>query len=260
MNIIQAIKTKIKRNTNFYEANKIKKVKQCYICGESFEKFSKFDNTNGLKIAADYFSIIGSDISNFGCHYCYCLDRERHLFMYFDKLLLWDNFKQTKILHFAPENALIKKITSLEPKEYIKGDLFPKDDWLKIDVCNIFYEDNYFDFIICNHVLEHVSNLSQAIQELARVLKKGGIAILQTPVSELIFNHFEDKNINTNDLRLCFYGQEDHVRIVSKRQFYEDLSAFFTLNILENKAFFSDEECFKYGVNKREDLIMVIKK
>ena len=54
-----------------------------------------------------------------------------------------------------------------------------------------------------------------------------------------------------------FYGQEDHVRIISKRQFFSELSQYFTVKVVENRSLFSEEECFKYGVNKREDLILV---
>jgi hypothetical protein len=75
-----------------------------------------------------------------------------------------------------------------------------------------------------------------------------------------LYNHFEDTNINTDELRLLFYGQEDHVRIVSKRQFLDELSQYFTLNIIKNQSLFSDEECFKYGINKNEDLVMVLNK
>ncbi len=46
--------------------------------------------------------------------------------------------------------------------------------------------------------------------------------------------------------------------MVSKRQFFDELSQYFTVKVIKNDSFFSDEECFKYGVNKKEDLIMVI--
>jgi hypothetical protein len=95
------------------------------------------------------------------------------------------------------------------------------------------------------------------LQEISRVLKVNSIAILQTPYSELLHNHFEDPGINTNELRLLFYGQEDHVRIMSKKQFFDELAQYFTVNIIKNQSFFSDEDCTKYGVNSREDLIMV---
>jgi SAM-dependent methyltransferase len=245
-------------NSDFLIQNKKNKIKECYICGEQFETFYKYRINNETDSAVNYFQIIGSDTDNFGCYYCNCFDRERHLFMYFDKLSLWDKFNNSRIIHFSPESQLIKKIEKLSPKEYIKCDLYPKDDWTKIDITKIDFPDDYFDILICNHVIEHVPDHIQALKEISRVLKNTGIAILQTPYSNLLYNHFEDPNINTEELRLSFYGQEDHVRIVSKRQFFEELSQYFTLAIIINSSLFSNDECFKYGVNKNEDLVMVI--
>ena len=54
-------------------------------------------------------------------------------------------------------------------------------DTVKVDITAIQYSNNYFDIIICNHVLEHVLEYEKAIKEIFRVLKKGGIAIVQTP-------------------------------------------------------------------------------
>jgi SAM-dependent methyltransferase len=248
----------IRKKPDFYTENKRRKIKECYICGEKFEKFSRYHINKDIEMAASYFQLVGSDAENFGCYYCNSNDRERHLFMYFDKLSFWDNFKNARILHFAPEKPLSEKIKQLLPSEYIKCDLFPKEDWKKIDITNIDFEDNSFDILICNHVLEHVTDHLKAMKEISRVLNKDGVAVLQTPYSELLYNHFEDPNIITDELRLLFYGQEDHVRIVSKRQFIAELSKYFLVNIVKNQSLFTDEECFKYGVNKKEDLIMVI--
>ena len=44
----------------------------------------------------------------------------------------------------------------------------------KIDIQSIPSEDNSFDMIIANHMLFHVPDLNKALQEVNRVLKKGG--------------------------------------------------------------------------------------
>lgn len=266
MSIIKSLKRNLHQlvagfspKQDFLLLNKKSKIKQCYICGEQFEHFYKYRINSDTNTIVNYFQPVGSDVENFGCYYCNCNDRERHLFMYFDRLGLWNNITNSTILHFAPEAPLIKKIESLNPKEYIKCDLLPKEDWQKVDITNINFPENHFDIIICNHVLEHVPDHIKALQEMSHVLKNGGWAILQTPYSELLYNHFEDSNINTDARRLIFYGQEDHVRVLSKRQFFDELSSIFNLKIVENKTLISDEECFRYGVNKKEDLIMVDK-
>lgn len=42
----------------------------------------------------------------------------------------------------------------------------------KIDIADINFEDNYFDFIICNHVLEHIRDDRKAMSELFKIKKK----------------------------------------------------------------------------------------
>lgn len=53
------------------------------------------------------------------------------------------------------------------------------------DICSIQEEDSYFDAILCTEVLEHLTNPRDAIKELVRVLKLGGIIILTAPTHSL---------------------------------------------------------------------------
>jgi ubiquinone/menaquinone biosynthesis C-methylase UbiE len=41
----------------------------------------------------------------------------------------------------------------------------------------ITFEDNQYDVILCNHVLEHIPDDTKAMQELYRVLKPGGMVL-----------------------------------------------------------------------------------
>ena len=181
--------------------------------------------------------------------------------MYFDKLNLWTKMKNAKILHFAPEKNLKQRIKQINTNEYILADLMPKDiEIQKIDATAIPYKDCCFDFVICNHVLEHIPKYKKAINEIFRILKNNGIAILQTPYSKLLKKNFEDCNLVTDEIRLYFYGREDHVRIFSEENLFNDLKDVgFKLNIIRNNKLFSNIECKYFGVNPKEDLIMVIK-
>lgn len=42
------------------------------------------------------------------------------------------------------------------------------------NVLNLPFEDNYFDFVFCNGVLHHSTDILKGIKEIYRVLKKGG--------------------------------------------------------------------------------------
>jgi len=49
------------------------------------------------------------------------------------------------------------------------------------DGCNLALKSNSFDFIICQDVLEHVPYQEKLVEEICRILKKDGIAIITTP-------------------------------------------------------------------------------
>ncbi len=243
-------------------SNSLGSKKKCYICNRTFYYFTKFGNgSQGMPEFSKRLNIVGSDIDNFGCMYCGSNDRERHLFMFFDKLGLWEKMKGAKILHFAPEKNLPSKICEQYPLEYIKADLCPKNEDVKnIDATAIPFNDVTFDFIIANHILEHISDYSKALYEIFRVLKSGGIAILQTPYSELLRHNFEDDNINTDDLRLFFHGLEDHVRTFGEYQFLRSLEDVgFEIQVKKHEELFDNHMAYYYGVNSRECLIQVVK-
>lgn len=244
-------------------ANSFSSRKECNVCEKSFYSFTKWNNgTKGLSSYERGLDTVGSDIDNFGCMYCGAHDRERHLFMYFDKLNLWDVIPNSRLLHFAPENNLSQKIESLSPEKYIKADFYPTDVGVqKVDATAIPYGDNEFDIVLCNHVLEHIPNFQKALDEIYRIIKPNGIAILQTPFSKTLAKHFEDDGIKTDELRRIFYGQNDHVRRFGEKQFFKDLEMTgFELDIKEHNSFFKNADSFRYGVNHKEDLVKVIKK
>jgi len=81
-----------------------------------------------------------------------------------------------KVLHIAPEQAFYKRFRQQPNLEYITSDLYSPLADVKADICALPFEDEQFDVILCNHVLEHIPDDTQAMRELYRVLKKGGSA------------------------------------------------------------------------------------
>jgi SAM-dependent methyltransferase len=242
--------------------NKSGNSKECYICNKTFNHFNKWrGGTRAVPLWLSKLEIVGGDFDNFGCLYCNSTDRERHLFMFFDKLNLWNKIGQCEILHFAPESNLKKKIEQYKPLKYVKADLYSQEiDIQKIDATAISCKEASFDIVICNHVLEHIPDYISALKEFFRVLKPGGMAILQTPYSKLLINNFEDEGINTGGLRLIFYGQEDHVRVFGEKTFFQSLNdTGFIVNRIKHAEFLKEIDSRYFGVSEDEDLIQVIK-
>lgn len=78
-----------------------------------------------------------------------------------------------------------KILRSFSHIEYISGDLNPLMNCdIRIDIKDMNFEDNFFDVIICNHVLEHIVDDRKAMREFFRVLRPEGFVILQVPISK----------------------------------------------------------------------------
>jgi SAM-dependent methyltransferase len=146
------------------------------------------------------------------CPVCNSLDRERMIY-YFLKNHTKIFKSNCSILHFAPEENLHRKLTANSNCQYISGDITPgKADYV-VDITKIQFDENRFDYIICNHVLEHIPDEQRAISEMKRVLKPNGRIIITMPICISNPITLEDENIITRADRLKVYGQEDHVRL-----------------------------------------------
>ena len=140
------------------------------------------------------------------------LERHRLLWLYLDRKT---NFltDAIRVLHVAPEQVFYKKFKSFSHWDYTTTDLNSPLADVKADICALPFEDSTYDFILCNHVLEHIPNDFKAMEELYRVLKPGGTAILQVPLEEGRENTFEDDSITDQQERTSIFGQYDHVRV-----------------------------------------------
>lgn len=120
--------------------------------------------------------------------------------------------EKLKFLHIAPEYCFIKVFKRMENLEYITGDLISPWADVKMDVHKIPFEDNTFDVVICNHVLEHVQDDYKVMREFFRVMKPGGWGIFQVPIDKNNIKTEEDESVTDPKERERLYGQNDHVR------------------------------------------------
>ncbi len=133
---------------------------------------------------------------------------------------------------------------------------------VRMDITDIQFPENSFDAIICNHVLEHVIDDYKAMTELHRVLKPGGWAILQVPISLSLDKTYEDFSITTARGREEAFGQDDHVRIYAKDYASRLEQAGFKVNVFNWDAVAGSfgGSSNKYGLNEDEQIYSVVKR
>jgi SAM-dependent methyltransferase len=203
------------------------------------------------------FQVVGSDLDNYLCPVCGCHDRERHLLFYLRQTRFLDRLRGSAILHFAPEGRLTSFIEMAGPIRYVLADLFPSRPGVeRIDLLDIPYAPGTFDFVIANHVLEHVSDDLKALSEVRRVLKPGGHAILQTPYSNLLEHMFCDPGVKSEADRLQVYGQEDHVRLYGRDIFQRFASVGFISRVAEHAQVLAGFDAARFGVNVNEPFFL----
>ncbi len=174
------------------------KKQECPICEGHFRKFLPYGYTD-------------ENSDNRLCPRCLSLERHRLIWLYLQKKT--DIFsKPTKMLHIAPEQSFYKRFKNINTLTYHTGDLESPIADYHFDIHKIPFEDNSYDFVMCNHVLEHVENEFQATSEIYRVLKHGGWAILQVPINLEFEVTYEDPSITDSKEREKHFGQYDHVR------------------------------------------------
>ncbi len=124
------------------------------------------------------------------------------------------------LLHVAPEPPLSTNLRRFAHLMPITADLNQAHVDTRCDLQCLPFATNSFDAILCLHVLEHVLDDRRAMQELYRVLKVGGWAILQVPIHRQ--TTFEDPSVQSPTERLRLFGQVDHVRVYGL-DYYERL-------------------------------------
>ncbi|OED39680.1 SAM-dependent methyltransferase [Flavobacteriaceae bacterium (ex Bugula neritina AB1)] len=181
----------------------------------------------------------------------FSLERHRLLWLYLKNETNF--FTNTfKVLHFAPEQAFHKRFKKLKNLAYTTTDLNSPIADVKADICDLPFNDSDYDVILCNHVLEHIPNDTKAMQEIYRVLKPGGMAILQTPYEPDRETTFEDDSITDPKERTEIFGQYDHVRIYGIDFFKKLRDIGFKVEEVDYTSTLSDEEITKYCLSPGE--------
>ena len=232
--------------------------RHCLCCDHRVGRFLPYrGGGHGAPSLMGELAVVGSDIDNFSCPRCGSTDRERHLLLYLEAAGLLPALKDSVILHFAPEPQLSRRIAQACPARHVKCDLYPTaPDVQRVDMLDMPFDDESFDFVIANHVLEHVTDDLRALSEIRRVLKVGGHAILQTPYSSKLHRTWQDDGIDDGAARLQAFGQEDHVRLYGRDIFERFVSAGFVSHVRQHADLLADVDVIRAGVNPVEPFFL----
>ncbi|AND69572.1 hypothetical protein ATSB10_21180 [Dyella thiooxydans] len=181
--------------------------------------------------------------------------------MYLKKTNMLAGMRGKSVLHFAPEKRLAPRIIDVAPARYVPCDLYPSSpDVQRVDMLQMQFADQSFDLVIANHVLEHVDDDMRALNEVRRVLKPGGYAILQTPYSEKLHRTWQDPGIDTDAARLQAYGQADHVRLFGRDIFDRIASQGFDNLVGRHDELLPGVDTLHTGVNPAEPFFLFRKR
>ena len=185
----------------------IGKGKECPLCGCRRRKFLPYGYVTQRENAL--------------CPNCLALERHRTLWLW---LLRESDIGRgamalPRLLHVAPEVALMRKfhkIYAAQPADYVTADLESPMADLHFDIQHIPLEDESFDAVIFNHIMEHVEDDRLAMREIKRILRKGGWGVILSPVDMQRETTFEDDTITDEAERTRIFGQYDHRRIYGR--------------------------------------------
>ena len=175
----------------------------CSVCDRTFSKFIVLPETGEAL-----------------CPKCGSPPRKRLLWLFLEKEIKITG-KKLKVLHFSPGRALKGKLKGMPDLEYITSDFESPYDDKQHDITAIDEADSVFDLVICYHILEHIPDDHKAMQELHRILKPGGRAILQVPLKD--GPTVEDDSVSSPEKRKELFGQEDHLRHYGTEDFISRL-------------------------------------
>jgi len=176
----------------------------CPLCGWEFRKFKTLRRAYPLPRP------------NAVCPRCSARERHRAVWLYLNEST--DLLESpAALLHVAPEAIIQRRLSALPALRYVAGDLHPQSrDTVRLDVTSIPFDDESFDYVLCNHVLEHIPDDGRAMCELYRVLRPEGRAIMQQPIDWTRAETYEDSSITTPEGRQRAFHQDDHVRIYGR--------------------------------------------
>ncbi len=203
----------------------------CPICGSSFRSF-----------------LPRKGKPNVQCPRCWSLVRHRALWLFLrDRVRVGE--KPVRLLHFAPEQGIERRLRALPMVEYTSGDIDTALAEDRVDIARLPYTDKSFDIVLCSHVLEHVPDDRAAIHELVRIVRPGGTVVVVVPIKAAKTEEFKDPSPRPayadGYLRI---GPHGHVRDVGADYPQRLEAGGFSVRVVDHAASLSDADRYRYGL------------
>jgi SAM-dependent methyltransferase len=223
----------------FLRGNKV----ECPVCESTFRKFLPYGVNSR---------------SNVLCPTCLSLERHRLIWLYLQNQTDFLT-RPRRLMHVAPEQCFYNRFKKLTHIDYVTADLESPLAEYHFDLHEIPFEENSFDMILCNHVLEHVTDDRKVMSEFLRVLKPGGFAILQVPLEPHRPVTFEDPAITDPREREKAFGQKDHLRVYGLDYAVRLRDAGFSVGEKLVSATFTPDQINRYRLAPDETLYIASK-
>lgn len=183
------------------------------------------------------------------------LERHRLFWLYLKQKTKFFE-ENLKVLHVAPEYCFLDRFGKMKNLDYTTGDLNSPWADVKFDAHNIPFEDNSFDVIFANHLLEHVENDIKVMQEFYRLIKPGGWGIFMVPMDVSRKETYEDPTITDPKEREKHFWQDDHVRLYGLD--YPDRLASVGFEVVRENFIetLGDELATRYCLPKKEPIYL----
>lgn len=146
------------------------------------------------------------------CPRCYSKARHRRIWLFLEqKTNIFSD--HLRLFHISPWYSLSRQFIKMRNIDYLGIDLSERPNIsMLMDLTTTPIRSEEFDAVICVHVLEEIVEDRKAIQELFRVLKPGGWALISVP-SRLDQKTYEDSTIVSPKERKRAFGETAHVRV-----------------------------------------------
>lgn len=199
----------------------------CPICQTSSHYFANM--SNAFRIAW-----------HSACPNCNSRARHRGLKFLYEETLNGDGI--VDVLHFAPEPVLAAALQFPHIRYKTTDYLLDDVDYPGEDIQKLTFSDNLFDLVLCNHVIEHVEDDKKALQEMARILRPDGKAIITIPGE-----WDREETIYFDDLRHNGHYRDYGNEVVDLMR-----TAFSNVEVKNLQEYDKKDACISHGIKEYE--------